>query len=43
MILTKNMKFIHTSFETLKHYDTMVGGVLDRKQSFLESKNMHFI
>ena len=28
MILAKNIKFMHTSFETLKHYPTMFPGDL---------------
>ena len=36
------MKFMHTSFETLKHFETMVGDVLDTKQTLLESKKHPF-
>ena len=41
MILAKNIKFFPTSFKTLKVFEIIFGDVLDRKQSFLDYKNMH--
>ena len=43
MILLKDMKFFNTLSLSLKHIEIMFGDVLDRKRSFLDSKNMQGI
>ena len=43
MILVKNSNFLHCLFLLKIGPETMFGDVLDRKESFLDNKNMYLI
>ena len=43
MILVKNYNFLHCLFLLKIGPETMFGDVLDRKESFLDNKNMYLI
>ena len=42
MILLKNFKFPYCSFLSKVGLEIVFGGVLDRKQAFLDYKNINF-